>query len=203
MEKIFDEYLLSELVRHKTNKILEQNSDKIDTEVSSAWLQLEELRRKVLESEEKNQKLTKMIELSKSLDNDISIFKPFVESEMFSDKNLAELSNSLEQSRHNLQVVGTEVSDDIVHVCSSLGTTLGGPTYDAEASLMSTLQQRMASALEDFEECRNSSRNVENLNAELSSLKLSHDQMDLSNRPDRIRTILNVPNRPEVQLIRI
>jgi hypothetical protein len=203
MEKIFDEYLLSELVRHKTNKILEQNSDKIDTEVSSAWLQLEELRRKVLESEEKNQKLTKMIELSKSIDNDISIFKPFVESEMFSDKNLAELSNSLEQSRHNLQVVGTEVSDDIVHVCSSLGTTLGGPTYDAEASLMSTLQQRMASALEDFEECRNSSRNVENLNAELSSLKLSHDQMDLSNRPDRIRTILNVPNRPEVQLIRI
>ena len=51
MERITDEYLLSELVVLKSANILQQNSEKVDQELSSSWLHLEELRRKVLEVE--------------------------------------------------------------------------------------------------------------------------------------------------------
>ena len=204
MERFTDEYLLSELVLLKSNKILEHNSEKVDQEVASSWLHLEELRRKVLEVDDKNLKLAKLIDLSASLEKEISIFRPFVEANVFSDKNLVDLSNSLERSRHNLQVIGAEVSNDLGPICSSRKPAFKGPTFDVETSTLSTLQQNLSSALQEFDECRKSSSAIEQLCIEAASLQLSRDRLeDSTDRPDRIRSLTNVPAKPDVQLVRI
>ena len=162
--------------------------------------------------EDKNQKLAKLIDLSRSLDKEISNFRPFVQSDVFSDKNLVDLSKSLEQSRHNLQVIGAEMSNDLGSICSSRKPTFKGPTYDVEKSTLSTLQQNLASALQEFDECRKSSGTVEQLCVEAASLQLSRDRMASVDRPtsaaaadrsDRIRLLMSVPSKPEVQLVRI
>ena len=91
---------------------MRENSAIIDAEVKSVWLGLEELRCKALEQEELNRKLKTLLKLLNEIDGDIAIFQPFMESKIFLDKNFNELSNSLEHSRHHLQVIGEHVNLD-------------------------------------------------------------------------------------------
>ena len=92
LERIVDDYLLSELVRQSAENKLSVNSDKIDDEICNAWIRLEEIRIGVLAAEEKNLKLQKLIMTLKSLEDDISLVQPFIDSDLFSDENFTLLS---------------------------------------------------------------------------------------------------------------
>ena len=206
LERLFDDYLLSELVRQNSKKSFEQNSDKMDAEVTAAWMGLEELRCRVIEKEKLNRKLKKMIELSNSLDGEISVFRPFVDSDNLSAKNLIELSTSLEHSRHHLQVIGANIStgdsstgEQLRKKIESNIPTFEGSTRSLESEAMTALQKNMATALTGFEDCKSGAEKVRNLSLECASLRLSQQQM--KERSDKFRDFLKIPKMPEVKLV--
>ena len=210
MERLFDDYLLSELVRQNAEKNFEQNSAKIDAEVTMMWMGLEDLRRQVIAKEDLNLKLKKLLELSNNVDGDISIFRPFVESDAFSDANLVELSNSLEHSRHHLQVIGAKISSDNssgIELQKKLESNMPifeGSTNRAEAEAMTNLQENLSTILNGYEECKKSAEKAQNMSHECSSLRLSQHQMvDKKGRhkTESFRDLLKVPPKPEVRLV--
>jgi hypothetical protein len=205
IDRMFDDYLMSELVRQNSKKSFEQNSEKINSEVTSAWMGLEELRCQVIEKEKLNRKLKTLIELSNSLDGDISVFRPFVDSDNFSAKDLVELSSSLEHSRHHLQVIGANLASDsstadqLRTAIEANSPTFEGSTRSSEAEALVSLQEKMSAALIGFEDCRRSAENVRNLSLESGSLRLSRLQM--KDRSDKFRDLLKIPKMTEVKLV--
>jgi len=210
MERLFDDYLLSELVRQNSERNFEQTSAKIDAEVTMMWMGLEDLRRQVIEKEDLNLKLKKLLELSNNVDGDISIFRPFAESDSFSDANLVELSNSLEHSRHHLQVIGAKISSDnstsneLQRKLESNMPAFEGSTNRIEADAMTNLQENLAAILKGYEECKKSAEKAENMSLECSSLRLSQQQMVDNNgrqKTENFLDLLKVPSKPEVRLV--
>jgi len=208
MERLFDDYLLSELVRQNAEKTLEQTSSKIDAEVTMMWMGLEDLRRQVSEKEKLNLKLKKLLKLSNNVDRDISIFQPFVESEACSDANLVELSNSLEHSRHHLQVIGAKISSDSstgVELLKKLEInmpTFKSSTKGAEAEDMTKLHENLTTILEGYKECMKSAEKAQNMSLECSSLRLSQQQMsdrNVRHQTENFRDLLKVPPKPEAR----
>ena len=192
LERIVDDYLLSELVRQSAENKLSVNSDKIDDEICNAWIRLEEIRIGVLAAEEKNLKLQKLIMTLKSLEDDISLVQPFIDSNLFSDENFTLLSKSLERSRHNLQVKGGEIGKNAEKICSTSTLAFQGSTFVEESATMTDLQQTLSETLREFESCREDAGIVEDLCVECGSLKLSCEQVTDAD-VDRIRRLLNVP----------
>ena len=206
MERLFDDYLISELVRQNAEKSLEENSAKIDAEVKSVWLGLEELRCQALEKEELNRKLKKLLELSNNIDGDIAVFVPFVESEIFSDKELFELSNSLEHSRHHLQVIGEQINLDSSTVeklqkkLKNNTPTMESSTQVAETEAMLQLEENLSAILQGFTDCNGSAEKVRHLSLECSSLQLSQHQLiqGSGQNLDLIMDLLKVPIKPDL-----
>ena len=208
--------MISELVRHNAEKSLEQNSVKIDAEVKSVWMGLEELRCQALEKEELNRKLKKLLELSSNIDGDISVFVPFVESEIFSDKDLVELSNSLEHSRHHLQVIGEKINLDSSAVAKlhqkleNNTPKVESSTHGAETESMLHLEKNLSAIVQGFTDCNQSAEKVRHLSLECSSLQLSDLQIQQVQKWesqnsgldfDLLMDLLKVPPKPEIPIV--
>jgi hypothetical protein len=211
MERLYDDYLISELIRSNAEKSLIENSAIIDAEVKSVWLGLEELRCKALEQEELNRKLKTLLKLLNEIDGDIAIFQPFMESKIFLDKNFNELSNSLEHSRHHLQVIGEHVNLDSSTVkklqkkLENNTLKINSSTHGVETEYMQKLEETLSDFCREFVECKASAEKVRNLSLECSSLLLSEHQLmrKSADNLDSILDLLKLPPKPEIDLVDI
>ena len=113
IENLYDDYLVSELMRMNAKQNCERTCEQINTEVLQMWSAIEMLRSEVLSLKETNKTNTKMLEFyetatSESADVETNIKKDFPETCVY----LKKLADALEQSKHHLKVLGAKIDKD-------------------------------------------------------------------------------------------
>lgn len=204
-DQLYDDFLLSELVQLHARKSYEENSDKMNAEVLSVWLGLEEFRSQVLEQEELNRKL----DLAINMKQVVSEAEPFISGDKLSFENLVRLSESLEQSRHHLKIVGAEIGpnsgtlEQLRQKIESNMPTFQGTDRRVEKEALQNLAINLAELLDVNGQCREATEKVLNLHLEATSLKLSKSQIS-ENRPQistKIREFFKLSPKPTIKLL--
>lgn len=209
VEQIYDEYIMSELIKMNAKRCFKNVSDKIDVEVSSAWISLEEARTEYLHLLELSQKMAKLKELSEQLDTDIQELSlaSTIKSQQIENSN--QLAQALLQSRHYLKVVGlnatssAQSSNILQKVITEKSPTFNASTLQDESSAIQKLESEFSEVVSLFNECSDLTQKVAKLQIESDSLQLSMNQSEvkLGSNLLNLRNALKAPQRPLVKLI--
>ena len=110
IENLYDDYLVSELMRMNAKRNCDITCDQINNEVLEMWSAMEMLRGEVLKLKGKNENNNKMLAFyeaatleSPNLENNIKKELPDI------CEQLKHLAKALEQSRHHLKILGAKV----------------------------------------------------------------------------------------------
>ena len=110
LENLYDDYLISELMRMNSKQNYDLTRDQINNEVIEMWSALEMVRVEVISLKEKNEKNKNMIAFYEAA----TLESPNIETNITTEfpelcEQMKQLADALEQSTHHLKIMGAKV----------------------------------------------------------------------------------------------
>jgi len=210
VDEIFDEYIMSELIKAKAKSWHKELSEKVDNEVASAWLVLEQARAEYLQLLGLSQKVTKLMKLSDELDIDINELTWACEINKHHIENADRLAQGLLLSRHHLRVAGMRLnaqssSKSLTKALEMNPIEMSKSTLHNESLSVKSLAKDVSDILSLYDECSKITQTAAKLQDESSSWQLSlyQSKVCMGLTLSKIQDSFKVPQRPLVKLIDI
>jgi len=210
VEEIFDEYIMSELIKAKAKSCHKELSEKVDNEVASAWLVLEQARAEYLQLLGLTQKVTKLMKLSDDLDIDINELTSACEINKHHIENADRLAKGLLLSRHHLRVAGLRLnaqssSKSLTKALEQNPIEISKSTLHDESLSVKSMSKDVSDVLSLYDDCSKLTQTAAKLQDESDSLQLSLNQSKvcMGSTLAKIQDSYKVPQRPLVKLIDI
>ena len=188
IESLYDDYLVSELMRMNAERNCSITCKKINDEALNMWSSIEILRGDVLKLQESNELNQNMLEFYNAANSEspiigTNITKKFPET----SKKLKELADALEQSRHHLKVLGATIhpnedtetpllnvlSDALSQLSLLSNTEQDNDAYNNTATQISQLNIDFENSISAFDNCKDLLKRLRTSTLHATSLMLS------------------------------
>ena len=187
-ENLYDDYLISELMRMNAKQDCDITCDQINNEVLEMFSAMEMLRGEVLKLQEKNENNKEMLAFYEAA----TFESPNIESNIKKElpdlcKQLKQLAHALEQSRHHLKILGARIdrNDDTENtLLRIIGETLSTICMENKSNnnlellkknaiQMSELNIDLENSISAFDRCKDLLKNLKSATLHATSLFLS------------------------------
>ena len=198
IESLYDDYLVSELMRMNAENNCNETCKKINDEVLDMWSSIEMLRGEVLKIQETNELSKGMLEFYNAADSESPSISSNIDSKLpETSRKLKELAYALEQSRHHLKVLGATIDpneDTEVPLLKVLNETLAQLSieygerktfsYGKTASQMSKLNNDLENSISAFDDCKELLKRLKTSTLHAASLMLSKQTVEDSKQDE-------------------
>ena len=198
IESLYDDYLVSELMRMNAENNCNETCKKINDEVLDMWSSIEMLRGEVLKIQETNELSKRMLEFYNAADSESPNISSNIDSKLpETSRKLKELAYALEQSRHHLKVLGATIDpneDTDIPLLKVLNETLAQLSieygerntfsYGKTASQMSKLNNDLENSISAFDDCKELLKRLKTSTLHAASLMLSKQTVEDSKQDE-------------------
>ena len=194
IEGLFDDYLISELMRMNSIQNCDSYCHQVNREVIEMWSALEMLRGEVLVAKQRNNEMKTLLEFYEAVTTKCAKFDFNLRSTLpQTAEHLQGLADALEQSRHHLKVIGAEVDPSgntesmLLQVLNENQKLLADDQNQSDigslkqsAETITNLNEDLGNSLHTFKRCKQLLGSLKTATYHCTSLTLSK-QADLKN----------------------